>query len=303
MKLVGRDYAGWAAIIAVALAVAGCGGGGGSGGTGAPTGGSGGVPTGSSSPSPAPTSSITFGSPPAPFGLTSTTPFTIIGWQERSGVVAPAGDRGQLTWSATLKTYTLKLADLDSGPLAYTFPPSNQALAFSVIKPDGAKGNVYVTLVPNGAALGQLFWQSADGVSPFVYAQAIFGIAASAGALPSTGRKVFVTGDAPASQIVIDLATRKVSGTINEQFDNGWDPEGPIEHATLVPTDLAADGSFVATFSVQGTSTTGQLRGQLMGASGDELAVYWNGPVRGPYGPVFEPWRDVASFTVCVGCG
>lgn len=286
-----------AAVLAAGLT--GCGGGSGS--SGSSTGGS---ATVAPAPAPAPSPAPSF--PPAPFGITATTPFVLVGWQEKTepgkpDQVVQASERAALTWSATEKTYVIALADLDSGRLFYTFPNGNQ-LAFSVLKSDGTTGIVNVSLFAQGAATGQVYWQtpSAAGTPAFVSGRAIFGVAAAP--LPASGRRVFVTGATAANQLVVDLATRKVSGTLIVRYDNGWDPAGPLEQVTLIDATLAPDGSFVAQGLVAGSPTPGEVRGQLLGPGGNDLALYWAGQVRGPYGGAFETWRDVSQLAACAGC-
>ena len=82
-------------------------------------------------------------------------------------------------------------------------------------------------------------------------------------------------GRAPsASGIVVDFATRTVAGTFTTRFNNGWDPVGAIARATLEPSEILPDGSFVAKAIVPGATTQGELRGRLVGQGGDALIVY-----------------------------
>jgi hypothetical protein len=247
--------------------------------------------------------------PPAPFGLTASADFSLIGWQETSQkdaapVVALAEQKGTLAWSANLKTYTLGLADLGSGRLVYTFPPSgNNLTAFSIVQADGSIARVYVTIIARTANVGEMFWQTAGGVTPFVYARAMFGIPIAVGGLPTVGQRVFTTDTDPQSAIKIDFGTMKVSGTVTSFNDGGgWDPPGPKEQATIEPADIQPDGSFVAAMTIPGAPTKGELRGRLFGPAGTELVVYWNGPVRNGYDGAFGEWRTVITFPVCSSC-
>lgn len=283
--------------LAAALALASCGGGGGSGPPGAPLGTGGG---GTAAPAPAPSPSEL---PPAPFGIAANTPFALVGYQTigQDAVFAMA-DKGTLAWSADLKTYAMTLSDLGSGRLVYTFPGNNPA-AFSLIRADGTKADVYVTLIPRTQAIGEVYWQSADGIQPFVYAHGFFGVAPAPGGLPAAGRRIFVTDTATQSALVFDFTARQVSGGLTMVRDNGWDPAGPKETATLEPAALNPDGSFTARFTVAGTTIPGELRGRLMGAQGNELALYWNGPARLGYADSpFETYRTVMSYLVCTSC-
>lgn len=244
--------------------------------------------------------------PPAPFGLTASADFPIVGWQQTSqedagALIALAEKKGVLAWSADLKTYTITLADLATGRLVYTFPGNNPA-AFSIIQADGSTAKVYVTIWLKTANTGEVYWQTADGVRPFVYAHAIFGMP-FAGSLPTIGRRVFTTDTSPQSSIVFDFATRKVSGTVTSFNDGGgWYPEGPKEQATLEPADIQPDGSFVAAITIPGAPKTGELRGRLFGPAGTDLGVYWNAPARTGYADGFEDWRAVTVYPACSSC-
>ena len=57
-----------------------------------------------------------------------------------------------------------------------------------------------------------------------------------------------------------------------------------------------------AVISVPGAPRKGELRGRLFGPSGDELAVYWNAPVRDGYDKAFGDWRAVMNYVVCPTC-
>ena len=293
----------WALGAAAVAMTSACGGGGTTTSAAVGGGGAAGVGPGTgSAPSPAPPSEL----PPAPFGLTANTPFLVTGFhyvsvESQPAVFAAIEDKGSLAWSADLKTYAMT-TDLGSGRLAYTFP-GNNPLAFSLIRADGTKADVYVTVRLHTAAIGEVFWQSADGIKPFVYARGLFGIPPGAGGIPASGRRVFVTDAASQSALVFDFSARQVSGNVVTVNDNGWDPAGPKEVATLEPATLNADGSFVARFAVAGTAIPGELRGRLMGAEGNELAVYWNGPARLGYADsAFDPHRTVMYYAACSSC-
>jgi hypothetical protein len=183
---------------------------------------------------------------------------------------------------------------------------NRNSLSFSIIQNDGSTAKAYVTISlsggPANADIGSIFWQTADGITPFVYGRALFGLPI-AEPLPTSGRRTFVTDTEPMSAIVFDFATRKVSGTITSFNDGGsWDPAGPKEQATLEPAQIKADGSFVAVISVAGAPTKGELRGRLLGPLGKSLAVYWNAPARDGYEKVFGEWRTVMSYVECSTC-
>lgn len=289
---------------AACLALASCGGGGGS---SQPVAGGG---SAVAAPTPSPTQAPPIIFPPAPFGLTASAQFALVGWQATSE--SPAGDsialaqqKGKLAWSADLKTYVIELADLAAGRLFYTFPPAGgvggNPAAFSIAQADGSKAKVSVSLHPKTAAAGEIYWQTPEGVKPFVYARAIFGLAPAS--LPASGRREFTTDTNPQSSIVVDFSTRKVSGSLTSFDDGGgWNPGGPKERATLEPADLLADGSFVATIVVPGAPRKGELRGQLFGPQSNELGVYWNAPARDGFDGTFRDWRMVMLYPLCASC-
>lgn len=296
---------------AAVLALAACGGGGGSG-SGSPSQPvAGPAPTPAPTPSPSPTTDppATDRLPPAPFGLQASAAFALVGWQQidtggpGSFRLDQASERGTLAWSASEKTYLIGLADLGSGKLVYSFPPSgNNDVAFSIIQTNGSVARAYVTIFIRSANMGEIYWRTADGVQPFTYARAMFGIPVPAGGLPASGTKTFATGTSPQSSLVFDFASRKVSGTVTSFHDGGgWDPEGPIEKGTIAPTDIQPDGTFVAQLTVPGAPKTGELRGRLFGAAAGELGLYWNAPVRNGYGD-WTDWHMVSNHPVCAAC-
>ena len=98
------------------------------------------------------------------------------------------------------------------------------------------------------------------------------------------------------------FATRKVTGTVTSFHDGGgWDPAGPVELGTITPADINPDGTFVAQLTVPGAPHVGELRGQLFGASADELGLYWNAPVRNGYGD-WTAWLMVSNHPICTTC-
>jgi hypothetical protein len=219
---------------------------------------------------------------------------------------APADQKASLAWSSSLKTYTIALTDLASGRVVYTFGAQGNPFAFSIIQNDGSTAKAYLTIqlvnAPARADVGEIYWQTADGISPGVSGRALFGLPLS-GALPAGGRRTFITDTDPQSAIVFDFATRKVTGTLTS-FDNGgaWNPPGPKEQATLEPADIQPDDSFVAVITVAGAPKKGELRGRLLGASGNALAVYWNAPARDGFDKTFGDLRTVMSYPVCSSC-
>lgn len=273
------------------------------------------TPTPSPSPTPSPTPSpvpppATAELPPSPFGLTGNADFALLGWQYSSDGVgaeptyALASDRAALSWSAGLKTYRIDLADLASGKLVYTFGSARNALAYSIVQPDGSVALAYVTLAPKTASVAQMYWQVADLVQPFHYGVALYGIPVPSGALPSNGRRTFLTDitTSPQKSLIIDFVARTVSGSLATFHDGGgWDPEGPKETGTITASALLPDGSFVAELEIAGAPRKGELRGRLYGPAGSDLGLYWNGPVRDGYGDWVD-WRTTIILSECKSC-
>lgn len=262
-----------------------------------------GGPPATPTPSPAPTSTMEL--PPPPFGLTASAGFNLVGWQQTSQPAgyqfALAADKAKLAWSAELKTYSVDLADLAAGRLFYTFGAAGNPASFSIARADGSTAKVYVSLYTRLASSGEIHWQTADGVQPFVFGHALFGL--PVGALPVSGRREFVTDTDPQSSIVIDFANAEVSGFVTSFNDGGgWDPPGPKERAMIEPTILLPDGSFVAKLVIPGAPATGELRGRLFGTAGNELGVYWNGPARTGSDKSFAEWRAVMLYSACSSC-
>ena len=244
--------------------------------------------------------------PPAPFGLRASAAFAMLGWQHVSheglpAIYAQAADKASIEWSAPDATYRIALTDLGSGKLVYSFPPSgNNTSAFSIVQADGSIARAYVTLQPQYGYAGDLQWQSADGVAPFVQGRAIFGIPVPAGALPTSGIARFVTDPLPQTALTVDFATRKVTGALTTWYRGPFD-EGALEIGTVESADLQPDGTFVAVLTIPGAPRAGELRGRLFGALADQLGVYWNGPVRLGDGSWVE-WRMVRVYDACTNC-
>lgn len=268
------------------------------------------TPTPTSTPTPLPNPPATNLLPPAPFALTGSADFSLVGWQQTSQgstgppLVAPAEQKGTLAWFSNLGTYAIALSDLGSGRLVYTFPPSINDRAFSIVQEDGSIAKTSVSISLKTTNVGEIYWQlGGGGVSPYVYAHAFFGIPIAAGSLPTSGQKVFVTDTNPQSAIVFDFTTRKVSGTVTSFLEESLGgPAGPKERATIEPADLQSDGSFVAAITIPGAPRKGELRGRLFGSAGNELAVYWNAPVRVSDTGPFIDLRAVMTYLVCSSC-
>ncbi|MBX7541591.1 hypothetical protein [Qipengyuania sphaerica] len=247
--------------------------------------------------------------PLAPFGLTQDMQFEMVGYQtvsrsDEPDQLALAGDKGSLEWSSSEKTYLISLADLGSGKLVYTFSGEDRnPSAFSIVQADGTTAGAYVTLLLDGESSRKIYWQSADGVTPFVYAEAIYGIPVPAGSLPDTGSRIFVTDTSPQAAIEVDFSTGKVSGSITSYFDGGgFYPPGPKETAILEPADILPDGTFVAKLTIEGAPSQGLLRGRLFGASANEIGVYFDAPVRWDQSGTWARWRTVLRYPVCATC-
>lgn len=299
-----------AATAGLALLLASCGG---EDSTGSPPAAS--APTPAPSPTPSPTPSApttpvpppaTSELPPAPFGITGDTTFALLGWQNRSnGADAPptfnlAEEKGSLAWSTSLKTYRIDLADLASGKLVYTFGSSRNNLAFSIVRPDGSVALAYVSLIVRSANMGEIYWQTADLVQPFISAQALFGIPVPAGTLPTSGTRTFVTDPVVKSEIEVDFAARKIGGTLTTFYQDAW-TEGPVETATLTPADIQPDGTFVAEIAIAGSDRKGELRGRLFGASASELGLFFSASLRDGYGGRTE-YQTVLRYDACTTC-
>lgn len=311
-----RKREGLVSLAAVAL-LAGCGGG-----DGAPAGG-GGTPTpvatSSPAPTPAPSPTPTPASsnlPPAPFGLTASQDFALVGWavpdpnasglEERFQPFTP--ELARFRWSVTARTYELFLASSEPYRLVYTFPGSANRAAFTLLNPDGSDSDLRISLGLATAPIGIAGTQGAITITTNSTQRSLgvaaFGIPTPEGSLPASGLRRFTTTvvDEYSPLISYDLATGRISGTVRIAFEDAFGPYPPTSHAledlVLPPRSTA----FTAAFSVPGAPFKGRVLGRLMGPAGDQMAIAVLTPIQNIY--TFE-W-EARTFTVnlfqCTQC-
>jgi hypothetical protein len=291
---------------AAALAVAGCGGEGGSAGS---------APSPSPSPSPTPTSTPTPAAmilPPAPFGLTASQPFTVLGFGDTKQPSEPTFIDNQVTfeWSATAQTYRLAGPDVGSGRLVYTFPGKNP-FAFSLIADDNTTFPVAVTVNAKRPRTGELSWTIASQGSGINSASALFAIPVDSGAIRSTGIAQFICETAsdrptrilsgsqdPPSGLTIDFSTGDITGTLTAKYDDGW--HMPSQAFQIVLDSVVLDratGSFAGNYWIDGEPKLGSVRGRLVGRDVQEILLALRGPPPDPLSTEYV--YDNTGLAIC----
>jgi hypothetical protein len=289
-----RDF--WKAhfcVSALALAVAACGGGGEDSGTPPPR-----------QAAPPPAAALV---PPAPFGLTSSQSFAVLGWTVApgaSGWSAITADTAKFSWSATLGTYELELNGVGSGSLIYTFPGNNDA-AFTLRHEDGSTAPLSITVGGRIQSAGQLLWSPLNGAT-MATGIAAFGMAATPSNIPGSGTRNFIGNSPPeyAPTLDFDFDAGQLTGKVRIAWEDAWGPY-PATTYDLSPASFdRSANTFSATFAVPGAPAEGSIHGMFMGPRAREIAIAWQSPVLNPYGNGSQ-WETLRGVWLgsCTNCG
>lgn len=243
--------------------------------------------------------------PAAPFGLTSSQNFAVLGWTVAPGASEwseIAADTATFSWSASLGTYQLELRDVGSGSLIYTYPGNNQ-LAFTLRYEDGSTAPLAITVGGQIQAAGRLWWSPLNGHS-LSTGIAAFGMAAAASDIPTSGTRDFVGNDSPeyAPALDFDFDAGHVRGKVRVAWVDAW---GPYPATTYDLSPAAVDrtaNTFSATFAVPGAPAQGSIHGMFMGPGAREVAVAWQSPIVDPYSSQWVTVRGV-WLGYCTNCG
>jgi hypothetical protein len=256
--------------------------------------------------------------PEAPFGLTSSQSFAVLGW-----TVAPrasawseiSADTATFSWSATLGTYQLELKDVGSGSLVYTFPGNNDA-EFTLRYEDGSTAPLTISVAGRIQTAGRLWWRPRDdanlitGIPMTVVASdlstgiAAFGMAARASDIPASGTRNFVGNDSPeyASTLDFDFDGGKLTGKVRIAWEDIWGPY-PATTYDLSPASFdRTANTFSATFTVPGAPAQGSIHGMFMGPGAREVAIAWQSPILDPDSSQWVTFRGV-WLGYCTNCG
>jgi hypothetical protein len=248
--------------------------------------------------------------PPAPFGLTSSHGFTVLGWTDALGASWSeiTGDTTGFSWSATIGTYQAELPGAGSGRLIYTFP-GNNPVAFSLQHADGSTAPLSMTVSPGGPqrrplqAAGRLWWSPLDGAG-LSTGIAAFGMAAAASEIPSSGTRNFVGNDEPeyAPTLDFDFGAGQLTGQVRIAWEDAWGPY-PATTFNLAPASFdRTTNEFSSTFSVPGAPAPGSIHGMFMGPGAREVAIAWQSPIVDPYSSQWVTLRGV-WLGYCRNCG
>lgn len=243
--------------------------------------------------------------PVAPFGLTSSQSFAVLGWTVAPGALewsAITADAATFSWSATLGTYQLQLKDVGAGNLVYTYP-GNNPVAFTLMYEDGSTAPLAVTVGGQIQTAGRPFWSPLSGHS-LSTGVAAFGMATAASGMPASGTRNFVGNDSPeyAPTLDFDFDAGHLSGKVRVAWEDAWGPY-PATTYDLSPASFdRTANTFSATFSVPGAPAPGSIRGMFMGPGAAEVAIAWQSPIVDPYG---GQWMTVRGIWLgnCTNCG
>jgi hypothetical protein len=243
--------------------------------------------------------------PAAPFSLTATQSFTVLGWVAAAGSSAWSEidtDTATFGWSSTLGTYELAVKDVGSGRLAFAFADNNP-VAFTLRREDGSTLPLWVTVTPQIASAGRLWWSpsSGDDLSTGI---AAFGVAAAASDIPGSGARNFFGEDLPeyAPTIDFDFDAGRLTGKVRVAWEDAWGPYPPTTY-DLTPASFDRSANmFAATFSVPGAPALGSIRGMFMGPGAREVAIAWQSPIVDPYETRWVTARGV-WLGRCTNCG
>lgn len=256
--------------------------------------------------------------PAAPFGVTSSQSFAVLGWtvaQRASAWSEIAADTATFSWSATLGTYRLELKDVGSGSLIYRFP-GNNPIAFALRYEDGSTAPLAITVLGQIQTAGRLWWSPLDDAdlktgipmtavpSDLSTGIAAFGMAAGASDIPSSGTRNFVGNDSPeyAPTLDFDFDGAKLTGKVRIAWDDAWGPY-PATTYDLSPASFdRTANTFSATFTVPGAPAQGSIHGMFMGPGAREVAIAWQSPILDPYGSQWVTFRGV-WLGYCTTCG
>jgi hypothetical protein len=243
--------------------------------------------------------------PAAPFGLTSSQSFAVLGWARVPGASAwseVTADTATFNWSATLGTYQLELKDVGSGSLMYTFPGKNDA-AYTMRYEDGSTAPLAITVRSRTQTAGWLWWSPLDGAS-LSTGNAAFGIATVASDIPASGTRIFVGNDSSqvAPTLEFDFDAGRLTGKVSIAWVDAWGPY-PATTYDLSPASFDRTATtFSATFTVPGAPAQGSIHGMFMGRGAREVAVAWQSPIVDPYSSQWTTVREV-WLGYCTNCG
>lgn len=244
--------------------------------------------------------------PPAPFGLTSSQSFAVLGWTLAPGASAwseIAADTATFSWSATLASYELELKDVGSGSLIYAVP-GNNPLMFTLRFEDGSKAPLDITVFDKMQTAGWLWWSPQQGHS-LSTGIAAFGIATAASDIPASGTRKFLGNDSPGYiplDLDFDFGAGQLTGKLRIAWDDAWGPYPAATYDLSPATFDRTANRFSATFTLSGAPDQGSLHGMFMGPGAREVAVAWQGPTMNPSTGEWET-NHGTSLGYCTNCG
>lgn len=293
--------------LALTLMLGGCGSDGGGGTAGGPTVS---IPTPTPtpttplpSPTPSPTASPN-GFPPAPFGLTASRDFPLLGWIKPTGATDPVPVTSglmQLRWSATTSRYEVTIPGLVSGSLRQTFP-GNNPIPVQLVEASGSVSPLILSLFdgkpfdPPFESVGTLRIEGVGIVG--------FGLDTASGTMPMTGKPVYLAGFGADGMALLqfDFAAGAFAGSIRLAWVDAWGPYSGTQYALTDLRYTRGGTAFSAKFAVPGAPIDGTLTGRFMGPQGSEMAIAWRGPVRNPHDGSWEIAQGVWVGRPCPEC-
>jgi hypothetical protein len=279
-------------IIAMALAVASCGSGD-SGGGGAPLTGITPAPTPTPTPTPSPSPTP---APASPFGLTQNADMGVLGLLQAPGVSGPSWrwfspSEVQMSWQASPRTFAMTIPPYGAGTLV---DDPNEAATSGRILVDAqgnpqARVNVFIPNIVLGTSdyvlSGQWRRLSGDSFPDGMSGLFLFFTADSVRMPPASGTASYPLGPAPdiKSRLTFDFAAGIVTGEVPLTWGDAWGPYPEVRYAVRDGRYDRATGVFSGAFDIPGSGFSGEFRGQVVGASGQAIAIVIRGATYDPY--------------------
>ena len=246
------------------------------------------------SPTPAPTPAPTGTIATAPFGLTQDAALGVIGLMKDTGDFRWVSDSEvQMGWLASPATFSMHIEPYGSGVLADD-PDEAAPAGLFLVNGEGTRLARVNTFVPNPATGAsafslQAFWgpltgsvsQSASSGTVLYYSKA------AVTSPPKTGSASYNFGVAAESQarLEFDFAAGLVRGEVPLTYSDAWGPYPETRYALQNGKYDKLTGQFSGTFAIPDSGFAGEVRGQIVGPSGEAMAIAIRGAVYDPYKP------------------
>lgn len=283
------------------LTLAGCGG------EDAPTpaAGTGGTPAPPSSPTPTPTPTP---SPSkvllTPFGLRQDAQMALLGVYTVDGQERwLAADDVQMRWLDQPGTFALSIPPGLSGRLADD--PDNAARAALFLQDDQgrrlARVNGFIPDPETRYSVLALYWTPLEQTPPAQASRGAFLYfpASAIQSPPAAGLATYSFGlpqQPSLARLTIDFTAGVVTGEVPMTWSDAFGPYPEVRYRLQGGRYDRANGSFTGRFEIPQSGFTGEVRGQIVGSSGDAMAIVIRGAVLNPYDSTWQARTDLVDL-------